>query len=91
MEENWKGINEALTSMCQEVLGRKKYHHKEWISIENPNKVQERKNRKTATNNSGTRTEDAKVRTEYTEANKQVKRSIIAEKQKYVEYLVTTA
>ncbi|VDP66367.1 unnamed protein product [Schistosoma curassoni] len=70
MEENWKGINEALTSTCQEVLDRKKYHHKERISIENPNKIQERKNKKTATNNSGTRTEDVKVQTEYTEANK---------------------
>ncbi|VDP50491.1 unnamed protein product [Schistosoma curassoni] len=25
MEDNWKGIKEALTSTCQEVLGRK-YH-----------------------------------------------------------------
>ncbi|CAH8538274.1 unnamed protein product, partial [Schistosoma intercalatum] len=34
MEDNWKGIKEALTSTCQEVLGLKKYHHKEWISTE---------------------------------------------------------
>ncbi|VDP40258.1 unnamed protein product [Schistosoma curassoni] len=26
MEDNWKGIKEALTSTCQEVLGRKKHH-----------------------------------------------------------------
>ncbi|VDO55325.1 unnamed protein product [Schistosoma margrebowiei] len=29
MENNWKGIKEALTSTCQEVLGLKKHHHKE--------------------------------------------------------------
>ncbi|VDP20023.1 unnamed protein product [Schistosoma margrebowiei] len=29
MEDNWKVIKEALTSMCQEVLGIKKHHHKE--------------------------------------------------------------
>ncbi|VDP75656.1 unnamed protein product [Schistosoma mattheei] len=29
MEDNWKGIKEALTSKCQEVLGFKKHHHKE--------------------------------------------------------------
>ncbi|VDO89703.1 unnamed protein product [Schistosoma margrebowiei] len=29
MEDNWKGIREALTSTCQEVLGLKKHHHKE--------------------------------------------------------------
>ncbi|VDP34020.1 unnamed protein product [Schistosoma margrebowiei] len=26
MEENWKGIKEALTSTCQEVLRREKHH-----------------------------------------------------------------
>ncbi|VDP51906.1 unnamed protein product [Schistosoma margrebowiei] len=34
MEDNWKGIKEALTSTCQEVLGLNKCHHKEWISAE---------------------------------------------------------
>ncbi|VDP87631.1 unnamed protein product [Schistosoma mattheei] len=29
MENNWKGIKEALTSTCQEILGLKKHHHKE--------------------------------------------------------------
>ncbi|VDP30987.1 unnamed protein product [Schistosoma margrebowiei] len=33
MEDNWKGIKEALTSTCQEVLGRNEQHHKEWFSI----------------------------------------------------------
>ncbi|VDP30347.1 unnamed protein product [Schistosoma mattheei] len=51
MEDNWKGIKEALTSTCQEVLGLekhniKKHHHKEWISIETLDKIKERKNKK---------------------------------------------
>ncbi|VDP19610.1 unnamed protein product [Schistosoma margrebowiei] len=29
IEDNQKGIKEALTSTCQEVLDRKKFHHKE--------------------------------------------------------------
>ncbi|KAH9592230.1 hypothetical protein MS3_00001249 [Schistosoma haematobium] len=29
MEDNWKEITEALTSMCQEVLGCTKHRHKE--------------------------------------------------------------
>ncbi|VDP33174.1 unnamed protein product [Schistosoma margrebowiei] len=49
MEDNWKGTREALTSTCQEVLGRKKYHHKEWISIEILTKIQEKKNKRIAT------------------------------------------
>ncbi|VDP20285.1 unnamed protein product [Schistosoma margrebowiei] len=57
MEDNWKDIKEALTSTCQEVLGLKKHHHKEWISIETLDKIKERKNKKTAINNSQTRAE----------------------------------
>ena len=91
MEDNWKGIKEALTSTCQEVLGLKKHHHKEWISIETLDKIKERKNKKTAINNSRTRAEKVQAQAEYIEANKQVKRSIRADRKKYVEELATTA
>ncbi|CAH8556054.1 unnamed protein product [Schistosoma curassoni] len=91
MEDNWKDIKEALTSTCQEVLGLKKYHHKEWISTETLDKIKERKNKKAAINNSRTRTEKIQAQAEYIEANKQVKRSIRADKKKYVEELATTA
>ncbi|VDP07388.1 unnamed protein product, partial [Schistosoma margrebowiei] len=91
MEDNWKGIKEALTSTCQEVLGLKKYHHKEWISIETLDKIKERKNKKTAINNSRTRAEKVQTQDEYIEANKQVKKSIRADKKKYVEEVATTA
>ncbi|VDP76235.1 unnamed protein product [Schistosoma mattheei] len=90
MEDNWKGIKEALTSTCQEVLGLKKHHHKEWISIETLDKIKERKNKRAAVNNSRTRAEKSRAQAEYIEANKQVKRSIRADK-KYVEELATTA
>ncbi|VDP67378.1 unnamed protein product [Schistosoma mattheei] len=65
MEDNWKGIKEALTSTCQEVLGLKKHHHKEWISIETLDRTKERKNKKTAINNSRTRVEKVQVQAEY--------------------------
>ncbi|VDP53458.1 unnamed protein product [Schistosoma margrebowiei] len=77
--------------MCQEVLGLKKHHRKEWISIETLDKVKERKNKKTAINSSRTRAEKVQAQVEYTEANKQVKRGIRADKQKEVEELATTA
>ncbi|VDP84624.1 unnamed protein product [Schistosoma mattheei] len=77
MEDNWKSIKEALTSTCQEVvLGLKKHHHKEWISIETLDRIKERKNKKTAINNSRTRAENVKAQVEYTEANKQMKMRI---------------
>ncbi|VDO87444.1 unnamed protein product [Schistosoma margrebowiei] len=91
MEDNWKDIKEALTSTCQEVLGLKKYHHKEWISTETLDKIKERKNKKAAINNSRTRSEKVQAQAEYIEANKQLKRSIRTGKKKYVEGLAMTA
>ncbi|VDP20244.1 unnamed protein product [Schistosoma margrebowiei] len=73
MEDSWKGIIEVLTSTCQEVLGRKKHHHKEWIFIETLDNIQERKNKKTVINNSRTRAAKVKAQAEYTEANKPMK------------------
>ncbi|VDO94058.1 unnamed protein product [Schistosoma margrebowiei] len=90
MEHNWKSTKEALTSTCREVLGLKKHHHKEWISIEILDKIKERKNKKTAINNSRTRAERVQAQAEYIEANKQVNKSIRADKKKCVEELATT-
>ncbi|VDP42799.1 unnamed protein product [Schistosoma mattheei] len=89
MENNWEGIQEVLTSTCQEVLGRKKHHDEEWISMGTLDKIQERKNKKTAIS-SRTRTENVGAQAECTQANEQVKRSIIADKEKYMEDLATT-
>ncbi|VDO83301.1 unnamed protein product [Schistosoma margrebowiei] len=57
VESNWKGIKEAITSTCHEVLGHKKHHHKEWITVdtldsreeeqESSNQYQSNKSRKT--------------------------------------------
>ncbi|VDP44424.1 unnamed protein product [Schistosoma margrebowiei] len=43
---NWKNINEALTPTCQEVLGLKKHHHKECISIETLDRIKEGRTRR---------------------------------------------
>ncbi|VDP63889.1 unnamed protein product [Schistosoma mattheei] len=83
MESNWKGIKEAITSTCHEVL--------EWITVDTPDKIQERRNKKAAINTSRTRAENVKAQAEYTEANKQVKRNIRTDKRKYVEDLTMTA
>ncbi|VDP26374.1 unnamed protein product [Schistosoma margrebowiei] len=91
VESDWKGIKEAITSTCHEVLGRKKHHHKQWITVDTLDKIQERRNKKAAINTSRTRAEKVKTQTEYTEENKRVKRSIRTDKRKYVEDLATTA
>ncbi|VDP55016.1 unnamed protein product [Schistosoma curassoni] len=92
MEDSWKGIKEALTSTYQVVVGLKKHHyHKEWISMETVDRIKERKNKKSAINNSRTRAEKIQAQAEYIEANKQKKKSIRTDKQKYVEELATMA
>ncbi|VDP35172.1 unnamed protein product [Schistosoma mattheei] len=90
MEDSWKGIKETLTSTHQVVVGLKKRHyHKEWISMETVDRIKERTNRKTAIDNIRTRAEKIQTQAGYIEANKQVKKSIGADKQKYVEELAT--
>ncbi|VDP16171.1 unnamed protein product [Schistosoma margrebowiei] len=34
MESKWKEIKETITSTLHEVLGHKKHHHKEWITVD---------------------------------------------------------
>ncbi|VDO91247.1 unnamed protein product [Schistosoma margrebowiei] len=64
MDSNWKGIKEAITSTFHEVLGHNKYHHKEWITVDTLDKIQERRNKKAAINTSQTRAENAKAQAE---------------------------
>ncbi|VDO82720.1 unnamed protein product [Schistosoma margrebowiei] len=91
VKSNWKEIKEAITSTYHEVLSHKKHHHKEWITVDTLDKIQERRNKKAAINVSRTRAEEVKAQAEYTEVNKQVKRSIRTDKRKNVEDLATTA
>ncbi|VDP52485.1 unnamed protein product [Schistosoma curassoni] len=75
-----KCIKKALALTCQEALGLKK-HHKEWLSTKTLDRIKERKNKKTAINNSRTR-EQVKAQAKYSEANTLVKKSIKADTQK---------
>ena len=61
LESKWMTIKETVTATCQEVLGPKKPQHKEWISAESVRKIQQRKGKKAAVNNSRTRAEKAKA------------------------------
>ncbi|VDP42417.1 unnamed protein product [Schistosoma curassoni] len=49
---NLKVINDEPTPTCQEVLGRDKHRNKKNISIKTVDEIQERKDKKTATNKS---------------------------------------
>ncbi|VDO98586.1 unnamed protein product [Schistosoma margrebowiei] len=53
--EDVKTKKGADIASCHEVLGHKKHHHKEWITVDTLDKIQERKNKKSAINTSQTR------------------------------------
>ncbi|MGL5901241.1 MAG: reverse transcriptase domain-containing protein [Cetobacterium sp.] len=91
LESKWEGIKEAVIEICQEVLGPKKHQHKEWISADSLSKIKKRKEKKMAISNSRTRAEKAKAQVEYTEANKQTKKSIRKDKRKHIDDLATAA
>ena len=91
MDQMWLRVKETVTSTCQEVLGTKKRIHKEWITSQTVKEIEARKQKKAAVNNSRTRTGKARARDEYAEANKQVRKSIKADKRNYVDKLASEA
>ncbi|KAK2175201.1 hypothetical protein NP493_743g00029 [Ridgeia piscesae] len=64
IDTQWQQIKEMWTSTCSEVLGKKKYQQKAWISANTFNKVQVRKGKKRAINNSRTRAAKATAQEE---------------------------
>ena len=73
-------IKEAVTTSCHQVLDPKKYTHKDWITTEAFEKIDEKKNRKAALNNSRTRSEKIRAQAAYTEANRMAKKNFRADK-----------
>ena len=91
IDTQWQQIKEMWTSTCNEVLGKKKYQQKDWISADTLNKVQVRKEKKGAINNSRTRAAKATAQEEYTEANRAVKNSVKTDKANFIEDLAKEA
>uniref|UniRef100_A0A452GGJ1 Endonuclease/exonuclease/phosphatase domain-containing protein n=1 Tax=Gopherus agassizii TaxID=38772 RepID=A0A452GGJ1_9SAUR len=87
----WQKVRETLRSVCQEVLGIKKHQQKEWITAETLIKIEDRKKKKAAVNNSRTRAAKAKAQKEYAEAHRAVKRNIRKDKREYVDELAAEA
>ena len=87
----WKGTKDAITETCQEVLGPKNNQHKDWISVDTLQKIQARRLKKEAVNSSRTRTGKATAQAEYTQAHKEVKRSVKKDKRDYIDSLAEEA
>ena len=64
--KQWEHCRKLWHDTCEEVLGKKKTQHKEWISANTIHKLETRRERKTVLNNSRTRAAEAKAQEEYT-------------------------
>jgi len=76
---------------CKAVLGPKKYHHKDWISAETLGKFRVRKEKKAAVNSSRTSAKRSKALKQYSNAHKNTKKIIRADKRKYLDGLAEAA
>ena len=91
IDERWQKVKGAVTSTCNEVLGLRTLKHKDWISTETLKKIEERKAKKAAVNNSRTRTAKAEAQEEYKRMNRSVKMSLKADKRNYLESVAAEA
>ena len=88
---HWECLKKTWTSTCEEVLGKKKRQHTDWISVETINKLQVRKEKKAVLNNSRTRSTKAAAHEQYTVANRAVKKSVKTDKVNCIDNLAKEA
>nr|KAG5697588.1 hypothetical protein BaRGS_019809 [Batillaria attramentaria] len=91
IETQWDHSKKLWHDTCEEVLGKRKTQHKEWISADTIQKLEVRKKKKTALNTSRTRRAKAKAQEEYTAADREVKRSTRKDKRDYIDDLANQA
>jgi len=91
IENQWQQVKKGWLDTCEEVLGKKKPEHKEWISFSTLQKLETRKQKKTVLNTSRTRSGKMKAQEAYTAADKEVKKSIKKDKSDHFEDLARQA
>ena len=84
IETQWERGKKLWCDTCEEILGKRKAQNKEWISADTIKKLEMRKEKKKDLNMSRTRAAKTKAQEEYTRANKEVKRNIKKEKNRWV-------
>ncbi|KAK7103279.1 hypothetical protein V1264_018211 [Littorina saxatilis] len=91
IKSQWEHYSKMWKDTCEEVVGKKKSQHKEWISADTIQKIEDRKKKKKARNESRTRAGKAKAQEEYTAAEKEVKKGIKKDKKDYIDNLAKEA
>ena len=91
IETQWEHCKKLWHDTCEEVLGKKKTQHKDWISADTIHKLETRRERKTVLNNSRTRAAKVGAQEEYTAVEREVKRSTKKDKRDYIDDLARQA
>ena len=91
IDVRWQRVKGAVIPTCSEVLGARNPNHKGWISTGTLKKIEERKAKRAAVNNSRTRAAKAKAQEEYKGVTRSVKRCLKADKRNYLESLAEEA
>ena len=86
----WEHCKKLWQDTCEEVLGKKKTQHKEWISADTIHKLETRRERKTAEQQLN-KSSHSKAQEEYTASDREVKRSIKKDKMDYIDDLARQA
>ena len=90
-EEMWEKSKTAWKKACDVVLGKRTSQHREWLSVGTLAKIAVRREKKAALNIAKTRAAKAQRQAEYTEANKEVKKSARMDKRNFIEGLAQEA
>ena len=85
VEETWTKIKDTYISTCEEILGKKIYGRKEWISDETWKLVEERRSLKENVDKARTRGKKAIELNKYREKDREVKRGCRRDKRKQIE------
>ena len=84
-------LKKVWTEASEEILGRKKQHSKAWISKDTISKVILKRSKKENLNRARTRLQKERAHAEYTEANKDVKKSVRKDKRMFIDDLAKEA
>ena len=88
----WQNMKEILTSNSQEVVGfLRKRQQQDWITAETWRRIQLRKEKPSAINNSRTRATKPRAQEDHTKAIREVEKSVKMDKRNYINGLAKEA